>query len=335
MHTPGVPKFSVLIVNYNAGAYLQQVLDSLKKQTVTDFEVICVDNDSTDGSVDDLDATGLPEWQLVRSEKNLGFAAGNNLAAKMARGEWICLLNPDAFAEPDWLEQIANGMARYPDCRTFACLQLNADNPDILDGVGDAYFFCGIPWRGGFGHPASATPDEGECFSPCGASAVFLRSQFLEFGGYDEELFCYCEDVDLGYRMQLAGEPCILLPKATILHKGGGTSGRYSYFTTYHGNRNRTWVYFKNTPLWLLILTLPAHLTILMAILLKDMFQKTGHRGVSEGIRAGLKYGWRKRQAALRAETAKQADMGQLFKAMSFNPIKMIQRAPDVHRSGQ
>ena len=323
------PAFSVLIVNYNGGAYLQAALDSLKTQTVRDFEVICVDNNSTDGSADNLDTTGLPAWRLIRSNTNLGFAAGNNLAARQASGEWLSLLNPDAVAAPDWLERIVAGMERHPDCNVFACAQYMLEDPQRLDGAGDAYLVFGIPWRGAFERPATELPAEGTCFSPCGASAVFRRETFLKHGGYDERFFCYCEDVDLGYRMQLSGEDCIFLPDARISHKGSGTSGAGSYFTTFHGNRNRTWAYIKNTPLPLLILTLPGHVAILGYIYLRNR-RKLPNRGMQDGIREGLRTAWQIRKSPEFKAPKRTRSIRGLVSAMAFNPFRMARRKAHV-----
>jgi len=95
---------SIIIVNYNAGHLLTRCLEALRKQTLTPRQIYVVDNASRDGSCDRI-AVDFPEVTLVRNEKNIGFAAGNNLAVRRAGGcEWIALLNPDAFPEPNWLE---------------------------------------------------------------------------------------------------------------------------------------------------------------------------------------------------------------------------------------
>ena len=319
------PKFSVIIVNYNGGAYLQAALDSLKRQTVQDFEVICVDNDSTDGSADGLNSEALPTFELIHAGANLGFAAANNLAAKQVSGEWLCLLNPDAVADPDWLEKIADGISRHPDCNVFACAQFVLEDSAHLDGVGDAYLVFGIPWRGGFERPVTELPAEGRCFSPCGASAIYRRETFETYDGFDERFFCYCEDVDLGYRMQLGGEDCIFLPDARIAHKGSGTSGRYSYFTTFHGNRNRTWTYLKNTPLSLLILTLPGHLALLGYIYVRNR-GALPNTGLQDGIREGFKTGWSLRKSNEYRVRTRRRPLPSLLASMAFNPFRMAHR---------
>jgi N-acetylglucosaminyl-diphospho-decaprenol L-rhamnosyltransferase len=247
------PDFSVLIVNFNGGDYVQGALNSLKAQTHRSFEVILLDNASSDGSIDKLDASGLPAFRLVREPENHGFARGNNLAAAQARGTWLALLNPDAAARPDWLAQVLAGTHRHPGVTSFACTQLWMHDETKLDGAGDNYLAFGIPWRGGYRRPVADLPAEGTCFSPCGASAVYHRETFMAAGGYDERLFCFCEDVDLGFRLRLEGEDCVFLPDAVVSHAGGALSEKVSGFAVRYGTRNRLWVYLKCMPLPLLL----------------------------------------------------------------------------------
>ena len=323
------PFFSVLIVNYNADELLQSAINSLKNQTFRDFEVVLVDNNSSDSSVDDLDLIGVPEIRVLRENENHGFARGNNLGARDANGKWLALLNPDAVADPNWLTEIHRATARHEDCRVFACSQINMDEPGLLDGAGDAYFAFGIPWRGGFEHPISALPNEdSQCFSPCGASAVYERDLFLSLGGFDERFFCYCEDVDLGMRLQMSDEKCVFLPDALVHHKGSATSGRYSYFTMYHGFRNRTWAYLKNMPLAVLLLTLPGHIALMLYIYLSNI----GHanlKGMRQGMWHGLKDGWALRwQTDYKVKPSRKATWN-LMRSMAWNPMRLSTR--DVH----
>jgi len=324
------PFFSVLIVNYNAGELLQKAINSLKNQTFKDFEIVLVDNNSSDASVDDLDISGLSQIRVLRENENHGFAKGNNLGAREANGKWLALLNPDAVADADWLAEIKRGTERHTQCRVFACSQISMDEPNLLDGAGDAYFAFGIPWRGGFEHPVSALPDEdSHCFSPCGASAVYERDLFLSLGGFDERFFCYCEDVDLGMRLQMSDEKCVFLRDALIHHKGSATSGRYSYFTMYHGFRNRTWAYLKNMPLTVLLLTLPGHVALMLYIYLRNI----GHadvKGMRKGMWHGLKDGWALRwQKDYKVKPSRKATWN-LMRSMAWNPVRLSTRGIHV-----
>jgi Predicted glycosyltransferases len=111
---PDRPSVSVIIVNYNAGAFLQRSVDSLAAQEDRDFELIIVDNNSTDGSIEAVRTDATPQTRVLRQPRNLGFAAANNLAAREARGEWLALLNPDAFAAPDWLARFRHLRSHFP-----------------------------------------------------------------------------------------------------------------------------------------------------------------------------------------------------------------------------
>lgn len=324
------PFFSVLVVNYNAGEMLQDAINSLKNQTFKDFEVLIVDNDSQIEPIGDLDLEGLPKVRVMREKTNHGFARGNNLGAKQASGKWLALLNPDAVADPNWLHEIYQATERHPTCRVFACGQINMDEPDLLDGAGDAYFAFGIPWRGGYERPISELPSQdSHCFSPCGASAVYERQLFIDIGGYDERFFCYCEDVDLGMRLQLSDEKCVFLPDAIIHHKGSATSGRYSYFTMYHGFRNRTWTYLKNMPLSVLLVTLPGHVVLMLYIYARNM----GHadlRGMRRGMWHGLKDGWAMRWQDQYKVKPSQKAIWNLIRSMAWNPVRLSQRGVHV-----
>lgn len=328
------PAFSVIIVNFNGGDYVQGALDSLSKQTFRDFEVILVDNASTDNSVDALQTDDLPAFKLMKQDDNLGFAAANNLAAKHAHGRWLALLNPDAEANPDWLQKVSASQSRYPNISHFACAQYEMHRSGYLDGAGDAYLIFGIPWRGGFGLPTKHLPTEGTCFSPCGASAIIRRDVFDAHNGFDERFFCYCEDVDLGFRMQLAGQTCVFLPDCIVVHAGGGLSSKVSDFSTIHGTRNRIWTYWKNMPALLLLLTLPGHIAISAYILLRGAM--TGNAGPTlKGMRAGIKgISGLRRDNSPWQRPRRTVSLWHLSRTMAWNPLRISARMPHVRPIG-
>ncbi|MEZ6001542.1 glycosyltransferase family 2 protein [Hyphomonas sp.] len=318
------PHFSVIIVNYNAGDYLQKAVDSLKAQTFGNFEVIIVDNASHDTSFEALDTSGLENVVLCPENENHGFAKANNMAARMARGKWLVLLNPDAEAAPDWLEQLVAAQHRHPARKMFASAQIATEHPNLMDGAGDAYLIFGFPWRGGFEHPVTEMPGEGYCFSPCGASGVFERDLFLEHNGFDERFFCYCEDVDIGYRLQLAGEQCIFIPQAQIKHAGSALSGRLSEFSIYHGTRNRLWTYFKCTPWPLIVLTLPVHTALTLYILVRSpAIKRLG--ATSRGLWDGIKGIAEMKRTSPWSPQKRQVKLWDLAKSMAWNPWQMSQ----------
>lgn len=322
------PAISVVIINYNGGAFLQAAVDSLSGQTFRDFELIVFDNASSDGSAERLDLSALPSARLVKNPDNLGFAGGNNRAADLATGKWLVLLNPDTVAAPGWLEKLMAAASAHPGCRTFASAQLDLADPGLMDGAGDAYLIFGMAWRGGFARPASELPRPGWCFSACGAAAMYDLALFREMGGFDERYFCYCEDVDLGFRLQLMGHDCRFVPEAVVHHAGSGITGRLSEFATYHGTRNRIWTYFKNMPAGLLILTLPGHI-LLTAYVLMTNFLTPRRKSMLRGLKDGLGGALRIRRDTRWRVKPRRIGLWALVRRMAWNPFRM--QARKVH----
>lgn len=266
------PDITVVVVNYNSGDYLKGCIASLARQTHPNFETIIVDNNSTDGSLERI-AEKPSRLIVLRQSENLGFARANNVGARAGKGAWLALLNPDAEAEPGWLDAMMQAVVEHPDHRMVSSLQLNLHNPTKLDGAGDNYLAFGYAWRGGFGHPASKAPPAGECFGPCGAAALYPRGVFLEAGGFDERYFCYHEDVDIAFRLRLFGEKCQFAPTARIRHAGSAVTGRTSRFSIFHGVRNGVWTYVKNMPGGWLALTLPVWFLGAILLLIRGLFR--------------------------------------------------------------
>jgi GT2 family glycosyltransferase len=263
---------SVIVVNYNGGSLLRRCIGTLADQTLPPHEIIIVDNGSVDGSIDSLEdlpvmATG--RVRIVTPGSNLGFAAANNLGASAATAPWIATLNPDAFPEPEWLAELMAATLRHPDTAMFGSTQIDAADIARLDGAGDVYHASGLVWRGHHGAPAGSLPPEGEVFAPCAAAALYRRDLFLEAGGFDESFFCYCEDVDLGFRLRLLGHKCVQVAAARVLHVGSAITGRRSAFATYHSTRNRVWMFVKNMPAALLLPLLPLHVALNALLLVR------------------------------------------------------------------
>lgn len=258
------PNVSVVIVNWNGAEFLNQCLSALMVQTLKPYEIILLDNDSSDGSVDIVQCFSFV--RLIALAQNTGFARGNNLAIKAAseESEWIALINPDAFAEPHWLEELIAASQRNPEFDFFASKLLNAGDTSLLDGAGDAYHLSGRVWRLGRGASVMRQADsDREVFSPCAAAALYRRSALCKIGGFDEDYFCYVEDVDLGFRLRLAGYRCLYVPQSVAHHVGSGTTGgRHSHFSVYHGHRNLVWTFIKNMPGILFWMLLPIHVLL-------------------------------------------------------------------------
>jgi GT2 family glycosyltransferase len=319
---PTHPDVSVIIVNYNAGEYLRACVDSLFSQTLANFECILIDNGSTDGSL-----KTLPElderFTIIEAKENLGFAIANNRAAKQASADWLVLLNPDAFARPDWLEKGLAARSYLPNTAMVGSTQYLALEPDRFDGLGDEYHAFGIAWRAGFGMPVENIFDR-EAFGPCGAGAFYDREVFLRLGGFDESFFCYHEDVDLAFRMRLAGYRCVQSADAIIDHVSSAISGRASDFAVYHGTRNRIWTFFNNMPGALLVLLAVPHILANLAFLFMSSFRK----GRFKPTFRGMQHGFFTRPKTRPIKPPRQASLCDLLRAMGWSPLKVVNRSP-------
>ena len=219
------PAISVVIVCWNCADHLQRCLQALEAQRDRDFEVVVIDNGSTDGAAVGLaDAHPALRLRVERTDSNLGFAAASNLGALLTQSEWLVMLNPDAFPRPDWLEQLRRAAALNPGC-FFASRQIQAKHPQLLDGEGDIYFTSGLALRRNYNCPLDEAGPAGEVFSACAAAAMYRRTDFLEAGAFDEDYFAYHEDVDLGFRLRLRGMRCVLVQQAVVDHVGAASTG--------------------------------------------------------------------------------------------------------------
>lgn len=302
---------SVVIVNYNSGELLKQCLASLEKQTVRPLQIFVIDNASSDGSADHL--VTVNNVIFCPMPDNLGFAKGNNWAIRQCLSDYVALLNPDAFAEPDWLEQLLIATVNNPQVAAFGSRQLCSNKPEIIDGTGDVYHISGLAWRAGYGIEQQADDlVEREIFAPCAAAALYGREVLLSIGGFDEDYFCYVEDVDVGFRLRLAGYRALYVPNAVVRHVGSATTGgQHSEFSVYHGHRNLVWTFVKNVPGALFWLLLPLHLLLNVVSVL--WFVRQGRGGAI--IRAkrdallGLPSVWKKRQKIQQTRVAKVGDI--------------------------
>jgi GT2 family glycosyltransferase len=258
----------ILIVTWNNQSTILKCLAHLKSQTYKRFEITTVDNGSTDKTLELQDECAKLQIEIIRLHKNKGFTVANNLGAQTARGKWVALLNADAFPEPDWLEKLVKAAEENLEYSFFSSRQIQYNQPELLDGTGDAYHISGLAWRNGYNYKASKYGHEQkEVFSACGAAALISRDLFLEIGGFDEDFFSYFEDVDLGFRLRLQGKKCLYVPEAVVHHVGSASTGRRSDFSVYYGYRNMIWTFFKNMPSPLIWFLLPVHIgTVLFFI---------------------------------------------------------------------
>ena len=316
---------TVIIVNWNSGELLAECLRRLKAQTHQPARILVVDNASTDSSL--INAGKLAEnVTVLQMNTNLGFAAGSNLALAECGTEFVALLNPDAFPEPDWLEHLLAAARANPEAAAFGSRQLCHDNPEILDGTGDIYHISGLAWREHYGMQQQGQDLEArEIFSPCAAAVLYRRQALADAGGFDEDFFCYLEDVDLGFRLRLAGHKAMYAPYAVVHHVGSAsTGGELNDFAVYHGFRNPVWVFIKNMPGALFWLLLPLHIALNLASIL--LFSIRGQGVVilkaKKDALAGIPRMWRKRHDI---QANRIAGIGMVWKTLDkriFIPVQ-------------
>jgi GT2 family glycosyltransferase len=249
------PAVTVAILNYNGRRLLEVVLPSLAAQSYRDFEIVVVDDCSTDDSVQYLHE----QWPGVRvvgvGTANVGVAAALNIAVRAAHGELVGLLNNDIELDPDWLGEMVATLERHPEASSASCKLLNYWRRDELDGAGDIFTRDGTAFRRGHGQPDRGQYDhESYVFAPTAGAALYRASALAAVGPFDESFFAYFEDVDWGLRAQLRGHRCRYTPSAIAYHMGSATTGGeldHRYFMLHR--RNLLAVLIKDAPIGFLL----------------------------------------------------------------------------------
>ena len=239
------PRASIIIPNWNGLQHLPLCLAALRAQTWRDFETIVVDNASSDGSPDWL-RRHYPEVRLLTLDRNRGFAGACNVGLRAARGAILILLNNDTQVAPDWLAEVLAAFDRYPQAGMVASRMLLFDRRDTLHTAGDVFRTDGTPGNRGVWQLDRGQFAEGPVFSANGGSAAYRREMLAQIGLLDEDFFYSCEDVDLGWRAQLAGWQAIYAPRAVVYHKLAATGGGVT--ASFYDGRNFIYLLIKDVP---------------------------------------------------------------------------------------
>lgn len=243
------PTASVVVVNYNGRAHLDPCLKALREQDVDGgLEVTVVDNHSNDDSIEHL--RRYHQWvRLITSTRNAGFAAANNLAIRVARGEYVVLLNNDTRVRPGWLAALVDSAEREPRAGAVTSKLLFADRPNVIQNTGGVLLSDGSGGDRGTGEVDDGRFDaHEEVFGFCGAAALLRREAIEDVGVLDETFFMYYEDTDLSWRMRLRGWKILYDPRAVVEHGHAQTSSEWSDFFLFHVDRNRLLMILKNAP---------------------------------------------------------------------------------------
>jgi hypothetical protein len=297
-----MPRVSAVVLNYNGCELLEVIIPSLAAQEYRDFEMVVVDDASTDGSVSRL-RESWPQVRVVSTgAANVGVTAAMNVAVRTATGELVALLNNDIELDPRWMGELVTALEHHPDAGSAVGKLLNFYRRDELDGAGDVFSWGGEVRRRGHGEHDRGQYDEPQAiFGACGGAALYRRSALERVGPMDEPLFAYYEDADWSFRAQLSGYRCRYVPTAVAYHMGSATLGAGpSEFNLYHAWRNSIWVVVKNYPTSDLFLHAPA----LLLVQLRNLGIATRRRKVRLWLRV-----WRDALRGLPAVLAKRREV--------------------------
>jgi GT2 family glycosyltransferase len=249
---PAVPgRFSVVIPNWNGLRFLDVCLRALEQQTYPDIEVILADNASADGSTAFVRAH-FPAVRVLDMGRNAGFTGACNAGMQAATGEFIALLNNDTEVEHGWAAAVVTAFRAHGESiGSVASKMLLFDRRDTIHTTGDYFTTDGRAGNRGVWERDTGQYDRAEdVFSACGGSAVYRRVMLEHIGLLDDAFFFSGEDVDLGWRAQLAGWRCLYTPDAIVYHHLSATGGGVT--ASYYDGRNLIFILVRNVPagLW-------------------------------------------------------------------------------------
>lgn len=280
-------KSTVVIPNYNGIKYIENCLKSLYESTICDFDIIVIDNASTDGSLEVIKEK-FPQVTLVENEKNEGFSYAVNQGITMSKTAYVILLNNDTVVTKNFVTELEKVMDDDDDVFSASAKMISLHDQTKIDDAGD--YYCALGWAFARGKGKNPEDFQNDCdiFAACAGAAIYRRELFAEIGLFDVNHFAYFEDIDVGYRAKIYGYRNRFAAKAVVYHAGSATSGsRYNEFKTNLASRNSVYIVYKNMPVLQLVLNLPF---LLLGFLTKTVFFiKKGYgmtyiKGLGKGI---------------------------------------------------
>jgi GT2 family glycosyltransferase len=312
------PIVSIVVTNWNGRAWLERCMRSLSEQTLKPIEIILVDNGSTDGSVEFVEQA-FPHVRIVRLPENRGHAGPVNDGFRAANPQspFLAKFDNDARAELDWLEKLVKAMGDDESIGSAACLTLDYDDSTLIYSMGDGFVPCGDCFNIGRGmRYRPDLPSARWVFGPSGCTAIYRRSALDRVGLLDEDFWAYHEDVDLDFRLQLAGSKSLYVPEAIAYHAGSVTGKTFGERMLLTSGRNRWFVLYKNLPaaLWLRFGCRLARRQAQVAwwAIKGDAESRVRCRGALSSLRY-LGRELRKRRAIMRQRRASAAELAQMF----------------------
>lgn len=279
---------SIIIPNYNGKKYLKDCLDAINQIEKLNIEVIVIDNASQDDDFQWINQ--YKNLYFKQLDKNYGFSRAVNEGIRLAKGEYVLLLNNDTVIEKDFVQELIKTIEKDSKIFSVSSKMIAYHNRELIDDAGDEYSLLGWTKKRGDGQSVQGFTTERRVFSACAGAALYRKSIFDEIGYFDERFFAYMEDVDIGYRANIYGYKNIYCPDAKVYHIGSATSGsRYNNFKVRLAARNNVYVAYKNMPCVQLIFNMPF---LVLGYLIKYLFfTKKGlgniyRKGLFEGMRS-------------------------------------------------
>ncbi len=278
-------KVTIIIPNYNGLKFMEPCMKALETQDCQDFDILVVDNGSTDGSVEWLKEH---EISTVFLAENTGFSGAVNVGIRAAKTPYVILLNNDTEAEPGYVGSLLKEIERSPRIFSVSPKMVQLYNRGLIDDAGDMYSIMGWAYQRGVGQEVGLYDKPCHVFSACAGAAIYRRAVFDEIGLFDEMHFAYLEDIDVGYRARIAGYYNRYCPQAVVYHVGSGTSGsKYNSFKVKLAARNNVYLNYKNMPapqLAVNALPIMAGIVVKYFFFKKRGFERDYVAGVLEGI---------------------------------------------------
>lgn len=264
------PLVSIIVLNFNGRIVLFECLKSVFKTNYSNFEVIVVDNGSTDGSCAMINKE-FSNVQLIKNQENFGYSKGNNIGILRSRGEFIVLLNNDTIVHPSWLSNLLIGAKLDPEC--FYQPKILFAESKRINSAGNFVQLFGFAFPRGIGEPDIGQYDK-KCEISYASGACVLASRLLieKIGLLDEGFFTFYEDVNWGWRASMLGHKSIYVPSAVIYHRWGSSWGNImSSKKFFFVERSRLVTVFRNYSLCTLVNVFPLLLFIELMVLLYSL----------------------------------------------------------------
>jgi len=278
-----LPFVSIIVLNYNGQSFIRDCLESLKKINYDKdkYEVIAVDNASTDKSVEIIKEYE-PWIKFIEAGKNLGYAGGNNVGVKAAKGKYLVILNPDTVPDKNFLKELVDAIEHNKDVGAFSSKVLYKNQKNKINTIGGFWSVLGVSGSVGEGKRSGDFDGVVYTFYPTGCAMIINKQLYLDLGKFDDDYFLYCEDPDLGWRLWDNGYKVALAPKSKVYHlvsaslKGLGKK-TYSTLWCFYNTRNGLITIAKNALtvdlFWMVPLYMLSWLALAFLFLIRGKFR--------------------------------------------------------------